>query len=92
MRKFAPLLTPNPRSTKLFLNTYGMLRAVRTLEAITVDADTLALWSILRVCYTGIADHLQRNPTAVHGIRYPPWRSECFPGELLEAAKVMGSD
>lgn len=88
--KFAPLLTPNPRSTKLFLNTYSMLRAVRTLEAITVDADTLALWSILRVCYPSIADHLQRNPAAVHGIRYPPWRSECFPEELQETAKSEG--
>lgn len=87
LRKFAPLLTPNPRSTKLFLNTYSMLRAVRTLEAITIDADALALWSIVRVCYPGIADHLERNPESVRGIRDPLWCSECFPEELQEIAK-----
>jgi hypothetical protein len=42
-RKFAPLLTPNPRSIKLFLNSYAILHAVRILEGVAVDTDTLAL-------------------------------------------------
>ncbi|MEV6230017.1 FxSxx-COOH system tetratricopeptide repeat protein [Saccharopolyspora shandongensis] len=87
LRKFAPLLSPNPRSTKLFLNSYTILRAVRTLEGITVDTDTLALWTIIRIRWPRIADFLQRNPDAIKGILEPLWCSELFPTELHETAK-----
>jgi hypothetical protein len=87
LRKFAPLLSPNPRSTKLFLNTYTMLRAVRTLEGITVESDTLALWTILRLRWPAVADHLQHDPDAVKGIIEPLWCTELLPTELHAAAK-----
>lgn len=87
LRKFAPLLSPNPRSTKLFLNSYTMLRAVRTLEGITVDPDTLALWTIIRIRWPNIADFLQHNPEAIKGIVQPLWCSDLFPAELHTTAK-----
>lgn len=89
LRKFAPLLSPNPRSTKLFLNTYTMLRAVRTLEGITVESDTLALWTILRVRWPAVADYLQHDPDAVKGILEPLWCTELLPTELHAAAKSL---
>jgi hypothetical protein len=87
LRKFAPLLSPNPRSTKLFLNTYTMLRAVRTLEGITVESDTLALWTILRLRWPAVADYLQHDPDAVKAVHEPLWCTELLPTELHTAAK-----
>ncbi|WP_340687856.1 FxSxx-COOH system tetratricopeptide repeat protein [Amycolatopsis coloradensis] len=87
LRKFAPLLPPNPRSIKLFLNNYTILRAVRTLEGVAVDIDSLALWTILRHRWPAIADALQRDPTRVRGIIEPLWCSETFPAELQEMAR-----
>ncbi|MEA5366313.1 FxSxx-COOH system tetratricopeptide repeat protein [Amycolatopsis sp., V23-08] len=87
LRKFAPMLSPNPRSTKLFLNTYTIMRAVRTLEGITVDGDTLALWTIIRIRWPSIAHFLERNPDAVKGILEPLWCSDLFPAELQETAR-----
>lgn len=87
LRKFAPLLTPNPRSIKLFLNSYAILRAVRILEGVTVDTDTLALWTILRLRWPAIADVLQRDPDAVRGIIEPLWCSDHFPTELQAVAR-----
>ncbi|SEB32636.1 hypothetical protein SAMN04489729_0310 [Amycolatopsis lurida] len=49
LRKFAPLLGDNPRAMKLFVNTYSVFRAIRTLEGNTVELDVLALWCIVRV-------------------------------------------
>lgn len=69
LRKFAPLLHDNPRSIKLFLNTYSTLRSVRTLEGGTAAPDTLALWTLVRVQWPHIAGFLQRNPDVVEGIR-----------------------
>ncbi|OXM45354.1 FxSxx-COOH system tetratricopeptide repeat protein [Amycolatopsis alba] len=87
LRKFAPLLPPNPRSIKLFLNNYTILRAVRTLEGVAVDIDSLALWTILRHRWPAVADVLQRDPDAVRGIIEPLWCTETFPDELQEAAR-----
>jgi hypothetical protein len=81
------MLSPNPRSTKLFLNTYTIVRAVRTLEGITVDGDTLALWTIIRIRWPGIAHFLERNPDAAKGILEPLWCSDLFPLELQETAR-----
>ncbi|GAB3727822.1 hypothetical protein GCM10027598_47880 [Amycolatopsis oliviviridis] len=87
LRKFAPLLPPNPRSIKLFLNNYTILRAVRTLEGVAVDIDSLALWTILRHRWPAVADALQREPDAVRGIIEPLWCSETFPDELQAMAR-----
>ena len=87
LRKFAPLLAPNPRGTKLFLNSYAILRAVRTLEGVAVDTDTLALWTILRLRWPAVADVLERDPEAVRGILEPLWCADHFPAELQDAAR-----
>ncbi|MFK0249141.1 FxSxx-COOH system tetratricopeptide repeat protein [Amycolatopsis azurea] len=87
LRKFAPLLPPNPRSIKLFLNNYTILRAVRTLEGVAVDIDSLALWTILRHRWPAVADALQREPDAVRGIIEPLWCSETFSEELQAMAR-----
>jgi hypothetical protein len=47
LQRFAPLLQPNPRSMKRFVNTYSILRTIRTLEGIPVPSDPLALWTIM---------------------------------------------
>lgn len=87
LRKFSPLLHGNPRSIKLFLNTYSMLRSVRTLEGSTLPPDTLALWALIRVRWPSIADVLARNPDAVEGIKDDLWCADHFPEDLRTLAK-----
>ncbi|MBB6034696.1 KAP family P-loop NTPase fold protein [Phytomonospora endophytica] len=60
--KFAPLLQPNPRGIKRFLNTYTVLRTLRTLEAVPVDLDTLAAWAMIRSRWPQLADELEARP------------------------------
>ncbi|PRY37830.1 KAP family P-loop NTPase fold protein [Umezawaea tangerina] len=85
LAKFASLLSGNPREIKLFLNTYGMLRAIRTLEGNTVETDVLALWSIVRVRWPAIADHLQSVPESVRALKDPRWFAADFPEDLRTA-------
>lgn len=87
LRKFLPLIDANPRNVKKFLNTYSILRAVRILEGNTVGPDAFALWTIIRVRWPAMADHLEATPTAVRGIMEPLWVSECFPGGLRDLAR-----
>src|SRR5437667_3805003 len=49
LQQFAPLLEPNPRAMKRFVNDYSILRAVRTLEGNAVQADPLALWAVIEL-------------------------------------------
>lgn len=86
LRKFLPLLHSNPRNVKKFLNTYSMLRSVRVLESNTVSSDDLALWTIVRVRWPALADHLERDPASVRGIVEPLWAGECFPPALRDLA------
>ncbi|MEV6909141.1 P-loop NTPase fold protein [Amycolatopsis sp. NPDC051071] len=86
LSKFLPLLHPNPRNIKKFLNTYSILRSVRTLEQNTVGSDVLALWTIIRVRWPSIAEHLETDPEAVRALVEPLWASECLPLELRDLA------
>jgi hypothetical protein len=86
LRKFLPLLHSNPRNVKKFLNTYSMLRSVRVLENNTISSDVLALWTIIRVRWPAMADHLEARPEAVRGIVEPLWADECLPPHLRELA------
>jgi hypothetical protein len=86
LRKFLPLLHSNPRNVKKFLNTYSVLRSVRVLENNTVSSDVLALWTIVRVRWPAMADHLERDPESVRGIVEPLWAQECFPPALQPLA------
>ncbi|MEV6239089.1 P-loop NTPase fold protein [Lentzea sp. NPDC051838] len=88
LRKFSPLLHGNPRSIKLFLNTYSMLRSVRTLEGSTLAPDTLALWALIRVRWPSIAEVLARNPEAVEGIKDDLWCADHFPEGLRALART----
>jgi KAP family P-loop domain/WD domain, G-beta repeat len=65
LQRFAPLLSPNPRSMKRFVNAYGILRAVRTLEGVAVGSDTLALWTILQIRWPSVAAYLMTDPEAI---------------------------
>ncbi|MGK4592996.1 P-loop NTPase fold protein [Amycolatopsis sp. w19] len=86
LRKFAPLLGDNPRGMKLFVNTYSVFRAIRTLEGNTVGTDTLALWCIVRVRWPDLFDHLQANPPAVAGVLDPILVGDHFPERLQDVA------
>jgi hypothetical protein len=88
--RFLPLLQANPRTIKKFLNTYNVLRSVRTLEQNTVPSEVLALWTILRVRWPAVADHLETSPDAIRGIVEPLWASECFPPNLRDLAADPG--
>ncbi|WP_439379986.1 P-loop NTPase fold protein [Amycolatopsis lexingtonensis] len=86
LSKFLPLLEANPRTIKKFLNTYNVLRSVRTLEQNTVPSDVLALWTILRVRWPSVADLLEASPEAIRGIVEPLWASECLPPGMHQLA------
>ncbi|WP_370962990.1 P-loop NTPase fold protein [Amycolatopsis sp. cg9] len=86
LSKFLPLLEANPRTIKKFLNTYNVLRSVRTLEQNTVPSDVLALWTILRVRWPSVADLLEASPEAIRGIVEPLWASECLPPGMRQLA------
>jgi hypothetical protein len=86
LRKFLPLLNPNPRNIKKFLNTYSVLRSVRVLESNTVPSDALALWTIIRVRWPALADHLEAHPEAIRGVVEPLWADECLPKSIRDLA------
>lgn len=65
LQRYGPLLPPNPRSMKLFVNTYTMLRTVRTLEGNPVPEQRLALWAVLETRWPSLADHLRQHPDHV---------------------------
>jgi len=50
---------------KRFLNSYSVLRAVRTLEGNTIASEPLALWTILQTRWPSLADHLRKYPEAI---------------------------
>ncbi|MFG3600195.1 caspase, EACC1-associated type [Micromonospora chersina] len=83
---FAPLLGSNPRAMKRFVNTYGLLRTLRTIEGNTVDVDTLALWTIIRVRWPSLADQLERKPDAINGIHESRWAVGLIPEDLRKVA------
>jgi KAP family P-loop domain len=93
LQRFAPLIDPNPRSMKRFLNSYSVLRAVRTLEGNTIASEPLALWTILQTRWPSLADYLRRDPEAIeHADTVPePLRPLFDMGEfqrLLEFSNV----
>jgi KAP family P-loop domain/NB-ARC domain len=68
LQKFAPLLLANPRGMKRFVNTYSVLRILRTLEGNTVAPDALALWTIIRIRWPLLAEHLERDAEVIDAI------------------------
>nr|WP_052305152.1 P-loop NTPase fold protein [Stackebrandtia nassauensis] len=74
LEKFAPLVQANPRGVKRFLNTYSILRTLRTLEGNIVPTDTLATWALLRSRWPQLADHLEHRPQDIGLVRGGPVR------------------
>ncbi|MEV6611715.1 P-loop NTPase fold protein [Kutzneria sp. NPDC051319] len=68
LQKFAPLLLANPRGMKRFVNTYGVVRTLRTLEGNTVGPDALALWTIIRLRWPLLAEHLEQDADLIDRI------------------------
>ncbi|HWI09419.1 MAG TPA: P-loop NTPase fold protein [Solirubrobacteraceae bacterium] len=68
LERFSGLLETNPRAMKLVLNAYGMARASQVIEDNVVPGDALALWTILRVRWPALADHLCADPEAVDAL------------------------
>jgi WD40 repeat protein len=62
LQRYGSLLPPNPRSMKLFLNSYTMLRTIRTLEGNPVPITWLALWTVIETRWPSLADHLRAQP------------------------------
>ncbi|GAA2961835.1 P-loop NTPase fold protein [Actinokineospora diospyrosa] len=68
LQRYAKRLPKNPRAMKRFINTYSMVRAVRTLEGNPVPVADLALWTILEIRWPSLADHLRTHPDTVEQI------------------------
>jgi hypothetical protein len=65
LQPFARFLDPNPRTIKRFVNAYGVLRAQRTLEAVFVDTNSLARWTIVELRWPVLAEYLRAHPEHV---------------------------
>jgi len=74
LRKFAPLLDPNPRAMKRFVNAYGIARALQVVQDSVVERDDLALWTVLRVRWPALAEYVRTSPAAIDALveRRPP--------------------
>jgi len=68
LERFAPLLEPNPRAMKLFVNAYGVARALQILEDNVVARDPLALWTILGTRWPGLVDYVRAHPEAIEAL------------------------
>ena len=59
---YARFMEPNPRSIRLFVNTYGTLQSLRTLEGVPVRTSPLARWTVIEIRWPLLADHLRARP------------------------------
>jgi hypothetical protein len=69
LHPFGTFLEPNPRSIKLFVNTYGVLRSLRTLEEVFIPTGPLALWAVLEIRWPYLADYLRTHPDTIEHYR-----------------------
>jgi len=69
LRKFAPLLEPNPRAMKRFVNDWDINRNIARWMEIEIDKDQLALWTILMRRWPSCARHLQNHPEDIRKFR-----------------------
>lgn len=74
---YARFLEPNPRSIRLFVNTYGTLQSFRTLEGIPTTTSALARWTVLEIRWPQLADHLRARPEDVE-----PAGRQALPGVI----------
>jgi hypothetical protein len=65
LEPYARFMEPNPRSIRLFVNTYGTLQSLRTLEGVPVRTSTLARWTVIEIRWPLLADHLRSRPNDI---------------------------
>jgi hypothetical protein len=82
LKRFAPLLEPNPRAMKRFVNDYGMTRAAGILEDNLVERDTLALWTLLAIRWPSLAEYLADHPEVAEDLLGEPQPGQDHPEEL----------
>jgi hypothetical protein len=82
LQRFGPLLAPNPRSMKRFVNDYSILRAIRTLEGNPISSEPLALWAIIETQWPALADYLRASPDAIGLVGKPAAELEAVPSDL----------
>ncbi|MCU1518726.1 MAG: hypothetical protein JWQ75_3447 [Pseudarthrobacter sp.] len=86
LARYGRLLEPNPRSIRLFVNTFGILQSLRVLEGITVQSGPLALWTLVEIRWPLLADYLRAHPDDID-----PGQAEDLPeaiAKLLADADV----
>lgn len=69
LKPFAPLLEPNPRAMKRFVNAYAMQKKLFMLGGSTIERGKLALWTILNLRWPLWAEFLLDNPEMVDYIK-----------------------
>lgn len=82
LQRFRPLLMPNPRSMKRFVNSYSALRDVRIMEGNLVQREPLALWTVLETRWPSLADHLRTAPDAIELLGKSADELQAVPSEL----------
>lgn len=92
LKKFSSFLEPNPRSIKLFVNKYSVLRALRILEGVEVELGPLGLWTVVEMRWPALGDHLRVHPDDVCAIRQKKCPLTLSPNDnlrsLFENSKV----
>lgn len=66
LARFGKYVEANPRSIKIFVNSYGMLQSLRTLEGIPIHTDRLARWALIEIRWPLLADYLRSRPEDIH--------------------------
>lgn len=65
LQKFAPLLEPNPRAMKRFVNDWDINRTIALWAEMDIDKDQLALWTILMRRWPLLAYYLHDHPKKI---------------------------
>ncbi|MBI1729662.1 hypothetical protein HY229_01175 [Candidatus Acetothermia bacterium] len=68
LQPYFPFLEANPRSMKRFVNAYAMAQAEDIITERQSDLSVLALWTILRLRWPLLAEHLSDNPDHLQNI------------------------
>jgi Cdc6-like AAA superfamily ATPase len=71
LRKFAPLLEPNPRAMKRLVNAYGVQRAIAMLVGENIVMEQLAQWTIMVLRWPILAEYLAEHPEMAEHIGTP---------------------
>ncbi|HEU0053720.1 MAG TPA: P-loop NTPase fold protein [Longimicrobium sp.] len=90
LKRFAPLLEPNPRAMKRLVNAFGMHQAAHLIEGRHVRPDALARWTIVELRWPLLADYLADHPDAVPAAGAPPLEGVSQPlAALLADPEVL---